>query len=88
MKVAQYKSVEFGFVSIDEVEPYMEEHQGYVRVSEPVEVDFTPLPAGDVVPKQVKALEAAKQEAQEKYLKVIAGLDNKIANLMAIEEQK
>ena len=43
MKIAQYRNVDHGFTSVFEVEKHWETHKEYVRISEPVEVEFVML---------------------------------------------
>ena len=85
MRIAKYKSLRYGYISADEVTDFMEESDQYIRITEPVEVHFIDLPAGEVVPQEVAVLEKAKEKARVEYLKMINDLDTKISKLMAIE---
>jgi hypothetical protein len=87
MRIARYKSVESGHISLDDVDSWIEDHDGYVRLTHPVKVEFTDLPSEETVPKEVASLEMAKSIAQEKYLRVVGKLDERISKLMAIEDQ-
>ena len=85
MKIARFKSMEYGFDSYDD--EGLENAKAYVRTSEYVEVEFVSLPASEVVPKQVEALKAQQIKVREEHAIVMAGFDEKIGKLLALTHE-
>ena len=82
MKIALYKSYsDTSSQLIFEVTDWMEKNEGHVRVSEIMEVEFTPLPVDQTeslilkgMQKELDALELKREELQEMIAK--QGLSN------------
>ena len=88
MEIAQYKRIgDYEYETVHEVSEYYESGTDFVRISHPVNVDFTPLPHDAVVPKEIASLEASKEEIRVSYLQAIGAIDEKISKLLAIENQ-
>lgn len=87
MKIALYKDLQYDFTGLCEVSDWQEKKTDKVRLTEPVEVEFTYLPPAAIVPQEVAALEAAKEEASNKYHRVVATIDEKISKLLAITHE-
>jgi len=68
----------------DEVTDYMESSDRWVRLTEPVEVEFIKLPPADTIQKQVDGLNKQKESARLRHLSEMADLDAKIGKLRAI----
>jgi len=58
MKLAQYECIQHGYTTFDDADSWIEEHEGYVRITEPVEVEFTPCDRVTVTEQQVAALDS------------------------------
>ena len=86
MKIARYKRCDDvgDWECIDEVSVYMEETGRHVRISEPLEVEFIDLPPEQTIQKQVDGLNRIKEKEHLKYLRIVAGLDERISKLQAI----
>jgi len=86
MKIATYKRIDDvgGWECIEEVRDFMEDSDRWVRITEPVEVEFTMLPPENTVQKQVDGLNKQKEKARIKHLREMGVLDEKISKLQAI----
>lgn len=87
MKIALYKSMQFGWDYVFEVDEYRESDKNYTRISEPLEVEFRSLPVADVVAKQLDAIDAAEVEARNKFQAALNALNDKRAELRALTVQ-
>ena len=85
MKIARFKSLEYGFDTFDGDK--FEKVEGYIRTSEYAEVEFLSLPASEVVPKQIEALKAQQTKVREEHAIVMAGFDEKIGKLLALTHE-
>jgi len=63
---------------------WIEKHNNYIRLTEPVEVEFTNRPPEETVSQEVAALKQASEDLRAKYLDAKARIDDKISKLMAI----
>jgi len=86
MKIAKYKCLEHGFITYD-IDDELEDLAGFIRLTEFAEVEFVDLPTEETVPKEVEALEKAKNEARIKFQGVINDIDEKISKLLAITQE-
>lgn len=74
---------EFGFKHV--VDPGLCDPKfGYVAVSLPVDIEFTPLPAQEVVSGQLAVLDAKEAKLRDALADEIAKLDNRRAELRAL----
>ena len=89
MKIANYKRIDDAgdWESIDEVSDYMDQSDRWVRLTEPLEVEFTHLPPEDTIQPQVDALNRVKKKEFARHLTVVAEIDEKIGKLQAITHQ-
>ena len=88
MKIAQFKSLEHGYTTLEAIDWFGNNPgNGYVRLTEFVEIELVNLPAKETVPVEVAALEKAKEKAHEQYLGLAATIDDRISKLLAIEDQ-
>ena len=87
MKIALYKSVEYGYEQEFEATEHIEDGKSYISSSEIVDVEFVRLPDEQVVPLQVEALEKAKDAADIAHFAVIKTIDERISKLLAITDQ-
>lgn len=72
------------FEHIIEVDEQHENSDSWVRLSEPVEVEFVRLPAEDIVPKQLQMIDREIEEARLEAAEKIARLQEKRNKLTAI----
>ncbi len=82
MKLAQFEEQERGWLSVSGA--HLDEVEGYIRISEWVDVDFPPLPTGDVVPRQLAAIDAEIAEVIDESEKRLSKLNRRKADLMAL----
>jgi hypothetical protein len=85
MKIAQYKL--YSGHHIAEVTEWRENDKDYIRLSEPVEVEFVPLPPEITVPLQIAVLDAAEQELRAKFAEKLAELSERRATLLALTHE-
>lgn len=86
MKVALFKSMEYGIemVSTQATEKYS---NGYVRISEYVDVDFPPLQDEAVVRQQIEKLDEIADKITDDYRNKIAEIQDRKSKLLAITHQ-
>jgi len=82
--VAMYKNVKHECVSVNEVLNWIETGPDYVRISEPVDVEFTERDRVAVVEQQVAALEAAAADIEAKAFDAVANIKARIMELRSI----
>ena len=82
MKVALFKSIEFGNESPDSER--CERIRGYIRTSEYVDVTFPPLAESAVIESQVAALEEAAAEIQAKAHNAVQNIKARIMELRSL----
>lgn len=82
MKIAKFKSIEFGHhIFTDEG---FEECDGYLRISEYIDVDFQPLENKEIIVKHVDALKDMKKKIQADTEVKLVEIDRKIGDLLAL----
>jgi len=86
MKIAQYKSVEHGYLSICDAETF-DRVPEYIRVSEHVEVEFPALPPEDLVAQEVEALDKVRANVVEEFCDKLAIIDRRKSELLALTVQ-
>ena len=62
--------------------------EGYVRVSEVLEITVTPLPHEEIVAGQMRALYALRSGTEQEFRKRLEVIDGKIADLRALPAPK
>ena len=89
MKIATYKRIDDvgDWECIEKVSDYMDQSDRWVRLTEPLEVEFTYLPPEDTIQPQVDALNRVKKKELARHLIVISEIDEKIGKLQAITHQ-
>lgn len=86
MKLAKYLSDLCGEIVLPFSE-YRDNDPEYTRVSEIIEVEFTPLTPEVIVPAQLKVLDAAEAELRNKFNEKLSELNTRRANLLALTHQ-
>ena len=86
MKIAMYEF--FGSQTIYEVTQWRENDEDYIRLSKPVEVEFTKLPERVTVPLKVEAIQRTINAAREEFNERIAKLEFEKAKLLAIAHEE
>ena len=84
MKVAIFKNMGLGFESV--AEKTLEGADDYVRITEYVDVKFTPLKNADVANSQIALLNAAKKKIQAETEIKLGELDHRIGELLALPQ--
>ena len=92
MKIARYTSMsESGFsyesIHTEEDGNGLESACGYVRLTEFIDVNFVPLQSGEVVEKQVAALDVAETELRNKFQAALNKIEQRREELRAITYQ-
>lgn len=82
MKIAQFKNIEHGFNSIQGEE--FEEIRGYVRLSEYLDVEFSPISDDSQIQKHVAALDKVRQGVVYEFTRKLADIDRQKSELLAI----
>jgi hypothetical protein len=88
VKIAQFKTGghDFTMISTDAAEVSVK-YSGWVRLTEYIEVEFTPLPPVVVVEGQLKQLDAAEAELRTKFQEKLNELDNERAKLLSLTHE-
>ncbi len=84
MKIAKFKSIEFGHIVIDGEE--FDDAESYVRITEYSDVEFTPRDNADVVEKKVASLKGKKKRVMAEFELKLTEIDTKIGNLLALPQ--
>lgn len=87
MKLAQFKTSAGGnhvMFCDDYMGPLMVNLQGYVQLTEFVEIEFPPLPVETVVQGQLKQIDAAEQELGEKFQQKLNELAEARSKLLSL----
>jgi len=84
MKIAQYKNIKYDFITYQEFPCCFDNLIEYVRISEPIEVEFIMLPTGDIVQKQVDAIDNEIDRLKTEMLEKIDELKGKKAELLSL----
>ena len=77
-----------GFVRPGEVKGWIEDHDDYARITEPLEVEFAPLPDEVVVDHRVKSIDKQIEKTRAELTKKIADLADQKQKLLAISHQQ
>ncbi|MHA1832463.1 MAG: hypothetical protein ACTSV7_00610 [Candidatus Baldrarchaeia archaeon] len=78
--LTMYKCIKYGFEHVlEDMVP-----DGYIAVSHPVEVTFTPLDKGDVINSEISALKEGIKEVKGQAAETVRGLEDKIQTLLAL----
>ena len=85
-KIALFRSVgDYDFETLGE--EYMDENEGYVRISEFVDMTFTLKPASAYIGKQIEVLNKMKSELRVQTAEKLASIDERLGKLTAITDQ-
>ena len=85
MSIAQYKNIPHDYICYQEYpNQYYENNIDYVRLTEPLEVEFIMLPTGDIVQKQVDAIDNEIDRLKTEMLKKIDALKGNKAELLSL----
>ncbi len=84
MKLAIFKSIEHVYQTIDDED--FESINGYIRISEFVDVEFPLLPTGDLIAKEVSLLRDEKKKIQAETEIKLNNVDRKIGELLALPQ--
>ena len=84
MKIVLVKSIEHDYTSIWE---HGEMPEGYIIVSNPINVEFEMLPESDLVNAEVESLKEAKRDVFAKAQIRANAIEDKIQSLLAITDQ-
>jgi hypothetical protein len=87
MKIALYHNIVCNYDAPFQVSVHMDEAESWLRVSEPIEVDFPLLPPADQAVVQVAALEGRRAQVAAEFGNKLAELDRRIAELRAITHE-
>jgi hypothetical protein len=90
MSIAIYKvadGVLSGSFTLNEVDEWIEKSSGYIRMTEPLDVEFTRLPAEETLDAEVGALEREREKIVAEKTAAIARIDDRISKLRAITHQ-
>jgi len=85
VKIAKFKDTEYGYESVCVEE--VERCDGYIRISEYVDVEFPPLKHKEVVLKEVEALEKQKTKVQAEAHNKTTEIDRRIGELLALPSE-
>ena len=81
--IALYFS-KYGNVMVEKAGGWAEEHEDYVRATEPVEITFTPLPDEDILKGRVEALDREIEKVRAESTAKITDLKDQKQRLLAI----
>lgn len=84
--VALYSSEVFDN-DVSEVSEYLEDHERYVRTSEPLEVTFTPLPDKVILDGRVKSIDAEIEKTRAELTLRINDLTDQRQRLLCITHE-
>ena len=79
MKVAKFKHVDYGFVSVGTAD--LEQIDGYVRISEYVDVDFPPRADTSRVHDEIAKLNAQAEKISDRCDTELDAINKKISKL-------
>ena len=82
--LAMYRSVNYEYTTIQEVSPNYEDDNSYVRISDPIEVDFTERDQADVQEAMIKGTLNEMDAVEEDYTRTRAKLEEKLNELRAL----
>jgi len=84
MKIALYKHTTFCYTIPREANTG---HPDYIRVSDPVDIEFKMTPDSDLINAQVKSLRMQITSKRAEHQAEITRIENKIQSLLAIENK-
>ena len=84
MKIANYKETTYNFETILEVDEWAESHKDYVRLTEPVEVEFIELPTIDIVLPQIAAIDRKIEDERVQHTAKMQKFEDDKQKLLAI----
>lgn len=91
-KVAMFEEVSAGFTVVFEFPTWSDEDDytmdGYVRVSEWTDIEFTPINHQSVVDQKIAIIDAEIQDARAKFQVTLNGLEQRKAELLAIPDMR
>ena len=82
--LALYRSVNYDYTTIQEVLPNYEDDNSYVRISDPIKVDFTERDQADVQEAMIKGTLNEMDAVEEDYNRTRAKLEEKLNELRAL----
>ena len=85
--VALYLS-KYGSTTVWTVSNYMEEHENYIRVSDPLHVEFTALPDDAILRGRVKSIDKEIEKTRAELTRRIEDLTDQKNRLLAITHQE
>lgn len=85
MKIAQFKSLEHGYMSIQQEE--FERINGYMRVSDYIEVEFPPRSDEEQIMEEVRKIDQVISDIQQNALAKIEEWKERRAELLALTHQ-
>lgn len=90
MKIALYKSIEYGFASICDVTTeedfnYYENGVKHIRISEFVDIELPMLSKSDYAEKVIAALDEEARQARLELANKLAKIEQRKAEFMALE---
>ena len=83
MKIARYKNLKHGYISVCETDP-LERMPEYMRISAIIEVEFPERPADETVGAELEAIAAQRQAIVTEFGRQLADIDRRRAELLAI----
>lgn len=87
MKLVLAKNVRLDFECVREADYFDRCDDEYVQISEVVEVEFPPLQESEIVTEQLRVLDTLKKDVQAEAQKRINDIEQRKAELLAIEYQ-
>ena len=85
-RVALYRS-KYNYITVSEISTWIEENEDYVRLSEPINVEFTALPDEVVLGLRVKSIDKQIEKVRAEYTVLIEDLTDQKNRLLAITYQ-
>ena len=82
--LAMYRSISYEYTTIQEVSPNYEDDNSYVRISDPIEVDFIERAQADVQEAMIKGTLNEMDAVEEDYTRTRAKLEEKLNELRAL----
>ena len=82
MKIAKFKNIKFNFEAVSERD--LDCNSEYVRLTEYVDVEFTPLSNEVVILKEIEVLEKLKERTKAEARATVTKINHKIGKLIAL----
>ena len=86
VSIALYRS-KYGYFSASEVSDWIEENEDYIRVTEPIHVEFTALPDDAILRARVASIDNTIEKVRAEYTVRINDLTDQRNRLLAITHQ-